>query len=443
MQELMNYAAAGRLREQSVDAGRPLELFLNTPAHGVRAVVHTPDGREEKPVVTDYEDGSRLRFADTDISGIYRVVVTSGGASTEHLFAVNVPARNDDRLSTECDLKRTTQEELSKTYPALDYLQVVRDPARRVPRPADGSAVEVVLYQPLGTTIAHWLLLIVLGLALAEVILAWLFAHHTAAAAEEEPTVRKRTALDTVLRIVPWVLFTLLIGVSVILIHDARTTDFLGFLPEGMRRSAERALDVPAPAAGEKPMWRLEYTSYFWDEKLDPWLPGLVGLAALAMIVFVYRHERGRASRRDRFLLGGLRLGLLALLLGVLLPQLRLWFDRQGWPNVVVLIDDSFSMSAKERYGDPRDREAADKLAQEAKRMALAKAELAGKKDDEAKDKDEAAKLADDSAEKARLLADAAALREQAKNLRQEAELLQTPLVKATTSSACNWSALS
>jgi hypothetical protein len=425
MPELLNYAAAGRLRERSVDAGRPLELFLDTPAHGVTAVVHTPDGRQEKPAVTDLDKGSHLRFTDTDISGIYRIVVTVGGKSEEHLFAVNVPARNDDRVSTECDLKRTTQEELAKTYPGLDYLQVVRDPAQRVPRPLDNKATEEVVFQPLGTTIARWLLLVVLGLILLEVVLAWAFAHHTGAPADDEKdAAKKRTAKDWALLVAPWVLFAFLIGIAAVLIHDARTRDFLGFLPEGMRRGAEKALNVPAPAPGEKPMWRLEYASYFWSDRLDAWLAGIVGVAALAMIVFVYAHERGRATLRDRLLLGGMRLGLLALMLGVLLPQLRLWFDRQGWPNVVVLIDDSFSMSAIERYGDPRDREAADKLAEEAKRMALAKADAAARKDAEADRKDDEAKSAAESPEKTRLTTDARALREQAKELRVEADAL-------------------
>ena len=51
-------------------------------------------------------------------------------------------------------------------------------------------------------------------------------------------------------------------------------------------------------APGEKSAWRLEYRSYFWDDRLDPWLAGLVGVAALGMVVFVYRHEGGRASMR-------------------------------------------------------------------------------------------------------------------------------------------------
>jgi hypothetical protein len=435
MQELLNYAAAGRLREQTVDAGRPLELFLSTPARGVNAVVHTPTGQKEKATVTDFGDGSHLRFTGTETSGIYRVKVTVGGKSQEHFFAVNVPARNDDRLSTECDLKRTNQEELAKTYPALDYLRVVREPGRRVPRPADDNATEEVVFQPLGTTIARWLLLVVLGLALVEVILAWAFAHHTGAPADDAADAAKvNKARVWALRVLPCVMFAVLLGVGAVLVHDSYTQDFLGFLPEGMRHGAERALKVPAPAPGEKPMWRLEYTSYFWDDRTDPWLAGIVGVAALAMIVFVYRQERGRASTRDRFVLGALRLGLLAMLLGVFLPQLRLWFDRQGLPNVVVLIDDSFSMSAMERYGDPNDRDAADKLAKEAERMARVKLEVAAEKDDAAKQKDEAAQLATESPEKTRLADDAARLRKEAQELRQEAAALDAAREEAARS---------
>ena len=140
MQELVNFAAAGRLRERTVDAGRPIELFLNTPARGVEAVVYTPDGRQEKPTVTDLDEGCHVRFADTEISGVYRIVVTVGGKSEEHLFAVNVPVRNDDRISTECDLKRTTKDELAQAYPALGDIQRVTDPQRYKPRPADDVA---------------------------------------------------------------------------------------------------------------------------------------------------------------------------------------------------------------------------------------------------------------------------------------------------------------
>ena len=427
MQELFKFAASGRLREQSLDAGRPLEQYLTIPAGGVTATVYTPDNRQEKPVVTDLDEGSILRFPDTDISGVYRVVVNLRDKTEEYLFAVNVPVRNDDKISTECDLKRTNLEEMTRVWSGLDYLQVVNDAANRVARPTDTSAKEELFYQPIGTDIAHWLLLAVLALVFLEVIFAWLFAHHTGIpAAEETATIRKTTAWEWALRFSPWVLFVVLAGMAAILVHDSLTRDFLGFLPEDLRRWSEQALKVPPPAPGEKTMWRLEYTSYLWSDKFDPWLVGLAGVIALALVVFVYHQERGRATTADRFLLGGLRLGLLALLLGAILPQLRLWFDRQSWPSVVVLVDDSFSMSARERYGDPADKAAADRLAKEAESMAAAKFDLAGQKEQQAVRQEQAAdQLTANSPERERLLAETNTLREQARNLHEEAGALK------------------
>jgi len=57
--------------------------------------------------------------------------------------------------------------------------------------------------------------------------------------------------------------------------------------------------------------------------------------------------------------------GLLALLLAVILPQLRVWYERQGWPDVAIILDDSESMSTVDRYRDAKVQEAADALATE------------------------------------------------------------------------------
>jgi len=45
----------------------------------------------------------------------------------------------------------------------------------------------------------------------------------------------------------PWVLFALVCGLAFILLHDAFTGDFLGFLPEPLRAMIERAFDIPPP----------------------------------------------------------------------------------------------------------------------------------------------------------------------------------------------------
>ena len=269
-------------------------------------------------------------------------------------------------------------------------------------------------------------MIVVLGLALLEVVLAWVFAHHTGVPTEQETEAPVRNpARVWTLRILPWALFAVLLTVGAVLVHDAVTNDFLGFLPESMRRGVEHFLKVPAPSPGEKMTWHLEYRPQFWDEALYPWVAGGIAVAALAMLIFVYRQERGRAGIRDRFLLGGLRLALIAALLAVVLPQLRLMFYRQECANIVVLIDDSASMSATERYGDPNDRAAADKLAEEADRMARAKTALADRKDEEAKQREKAGGAASGD-ERGRLTKDIAALRDQAKELRQEAAALDT-----------------
>ena len=46
MQELLYYASAARLREQVVQVGEPIELYLPV-AGGTEATISTPDGRTE------------------------------------------------------------------------------------------------------------------------------------------------------------------------------------------------------------------------------------------------------------------------------------------------------------------------------------------------------------------------------------------------------------
>ena len=53
-------------------------------------------------------------------------------------------------------------------------------------------------------------------------------------------------------------------------------------------------------------------------------------------------------------LLAGLRLFLLLFVLFILLPQLQLRFDRQSWPDVVLIIDDSRSMGEPDDFTDDR-----------------------------------------------------------------------------------------
>jgi len=84
-----------------------------------------------------------------------------------------------------------------------------------------------------------------------------------------------------------------------------------------------------------------------------------------ALVVIIYLREGVTASRLYKLLLAGLRMFLVLLTLTVLLPQVRLWFEREGWPDVVIILDDSRSMSTIDEYQDPRVQEAAHRLAKE------------------------------------------------------------------------------
>src|SRR5262249_8181670 len=141
---------------------------------------------------------------------------------------------------------------------------------------------------------------------------------------------------------------------------------FLGFLPDPMRRAAEGWLGVPEPAPGGGARRRPEYAPHFWDAPRDPWLGPRARPAAPRPAPGVSTPALRGARRGLRSVLVGLRLGVVLLLLAVLLPQLRLWFERQGWPDVVLLLDDSQSMSAVDRYSDPAVRDAAARLSQQA-----------------------------------------------------------------------------
>jgi von Willebrand factor type A domain/Aerotolerance regulator N-terminal len=363
MQELLHFATASRLREQSATVGDPLELLLPTGA-SAEAVIHTPDGREETIRPSRPEDGL-LRFPDSDVSGVYKLII--GQHPREYLFAVNVPDLNDSQTS-ESNLTRVTPDELSRSYPEWE-LQVVEDP-RKVTHavPTEVGGVES-MSAPQGGPKARVLLLLALTLALLEVVLAWLFGHYSGTAAPQ--VVARPPSVwgwqDGLLVGARALLFIALAVLVFSQIHNAFSGDYLSFLPSWARQGFEYALNIPKPAAGEGSHWRLEFIPYLTlDPRTDPWLVGALGILAVAGVALIYRLEGKNVDIFARLLLIAFRVGLLYLLLAALLPQLKIYFERQSWPDVVVLIDDSQSMSTFDVYRDPKTKAAADALAEKA-----------------------------------------------------------------------------
>jgi hypothetical protein len=381
MQELLYYASAARLREQVLQVGEPIELYLANVAGGAEATINTPDGRKETGRLESQDEAAVLHWTDTDISGIYSVVI--GQHPQQHLFAVNVPALNEAQQQSESDLTRTTREDLQKTYPEWE-VQVVADlgQVKHAP-PAEGEPERVLL--PLGDIVARWLLLMVLVLLVAEIVLAWHFGHYSAVVTplEETGQPRARTKAEWGLLVLPWLLLACVLGIAGVLAHDAVTGDFLAFLPDSGRRFLEGVTGIEAPAPGESSHWRLEYRPYLWDNRADPWLAALLAFSIAVLAYAIYTREGSQTLRRrdsgGKILRIALRMSLLFLMLAVLLPRNRVWFERQSWPDLVILLDDSQSMSTVDQYKDTSIKRVADRLAEhdgmtDAQRLSLAQA---------------------------------------------------------------------
>jgi hypothetical protein len=376
IQELLGFAVSGRVRAQWVTVGEPLEAFF-TKGGGEEVTLRIPGDRKETFRTEPLEETSLLRWTDTDTSGVY--VATIGNDPREHVFAVNVPASTENQEASESNLKRTNLDELRQTYREWDQdLQVVpADLAGLVH--ASGAKSDPDGYQkPLGTAIARVLLLLVLALVLAEVVLAWRFGHYSSVAGGFGQPPAKGWVLPTLSAVFAGITTVTL---AAVLISAVWTGNFLGFVPEGIRSGFEHLAGIPPPAPGEGSRWRLELTPYLWDSASDPWIAGAIALGGLALIVVIYRHEGSAASMPYKLLMAGLRFCLLLLLLAFILPQTSLWFERQGWPDIVIIIDDSTSMSTVDKYRDPEVRAAAEQLSSVSglssqERLALAQALL-------------------------------------------------------------------
>jgi hypothetical protein len=357
MQELLQYAAAGRTSAQTATVGEAVECFPETCAPGLEAAVRTPDGHIEETRTESLDHIGVLRWTDTSASGIY--VMTLGQHPQEHLFALNVPSAADDQQASESDPTRVSGAELRAAYPDW-YFELANEP-RAVHHPAGSTKGSSDGRSGMGSALARWSLLTMLALLVVEVIVAWRFGHYSAVTAVDDAPRTASGILPATIAISAGLLFVIMAGV---LIHASWSGDFLGFLPEQLRRSAEARLGVPSPAAGEGTRWVVELTPFLRDPASDRWLAGGAALGMAILVVWIYSLEGKTANRWYKLLLAGLRLFVLLVALVILLPQLRLWFERQGWPDIAILIDDSGSMGVTDRYEDSRIQAGVERLIQ-------------------------------------------------------------------------------
>ncbi len=105
----------------------------------------------------------------------------------------------------------------------------------------------------------------------------------------------------------------------------------------------ERLLGIET-GPGEGAVWSLEH-SWAWA----PWVTLLAVTFAAAFIVAIYLRENRQAPKPLRMLLALIRF-LLVIVVLFMLAQYALSLQRTGLPYVVVLVDDSLSMTTVDRY---------------------------------------------------------------------------------------------
>src|SRR5206468_2105213 len=106
VQELFRFAVLQPPR-RTLTVGEAVEELLPPSVLATEATVQTPDGRTETVPLRAEPNATRLRFADTDQSGLYRV--SFGSPRRELVFAVNVPASGP--AGGESDLRRLGADE--------------------------------------------------------------------------------------------------------------------------------------------------------------------------------------------------------------------------------------------------------------------------------------------------------------------------------------------
>jgi hypothetical protein len=198
-------------------------------------------------------------------------------------------------------------------------------------------------------------------------VLAWKFGHYSSAAgAVTQPA--SGLALPIIIASVAAVIFA---AGAYVLYQNSHSSDFMSFLPDSWRSGLESAMEIGPAPPGEGTRWDLLQSTWLPDFINDSWFLGALVVGAILLIFFIYRAEAPLVHPAYKMLLGALRLFLVFLAVWVLLPQLEVKIDRQGWPDMVMLLDDSRSMGEPDHYQNDAVRDRAAKLGEGIKKQML------------------------------------------------------------------------
>jgi hypothetical protein len=380
MHEWARYAVGGLLRDQSTLVGAAIEDFLPGGSELDGFLMIPGEDQPRKIRTLPGEDLSLFRWLETDQSGLYRL--SFAGDSREILHAVNVPTTVPDHKSSESDLNRADKNKLAAAYPGWSF-QLVNQ-VSQVQRGGDATAqatdsesdAKPTKPKPIGPWIAHFLLLMVVCLLFLEIVLACCFGHYSSVPAVfAQNASRSRLVLKLLGGGLALVGLCGFLFIALAALEYSFSGDFLGFCsPEGFRGWIEGMLDVPPPSPGESSKWALRAGPILGSWSYYPVLiVAVVGLAAVTIIVTSLFEARSGARGFVLGVLGLLALTSISVTSTWLLLQPEVHFERQSWPDVALVIDDTLSMGGVDPYRDEKMRAPVTHLAERYKRYVLEK----------------------------------------------------------------------
>jgi Mg-chelatase subunit ChlD len=355
--EVLRFASTNPDRH-TIRVGDLLEEFFPPAAAGLSAELIGPDGITAKLPITLRDEAGVARFPDTNFAGLYRL---GAGEQRDRVFAVNPPEASPSG-GNEFDLRRAEPAE----FKPVGAIQIVNELGEA--RTADGGVSFVSTPQPHGPTIARWLVLLVVGIMLWEVVLACQLGPSRAPGITARP-VERHPIFRLLGNAIAMGLILILLTVLAIVIRADRTGNYFGFLPTEWKHQAEAAvnwtLDQAPTPPGENDRFVPDRTSVFVRDSQTDWLiVAAMGIGCFAIALGTYLRERAVAGGLRRTLLPvALRTSAFLLTLFVVLSQQKVIFKREGWPEVVILLDTSASMATADDLRDPAVKAKAEQLA--------------------------------------------------------------------------------
>jgi hypothetical protein len=155
-------AAEGRLAQHNIAVGQPLDQSFGAAGLNVPASITLPDNKTAKIKLIGGEEGSKLHFEQTDLSGAYRVQIAPP-IDQESTFAANGPAVESNPAKLDRLVLADTLSGWNFAY-YTNLQELISNPS--------AVSQKGELHRPL--------LYAVLVLLFVESILAWLFGHHAA-----------------------------------------------------------------------------------------------------------------------------------------------------------------------------------------------------------------------------------------------------------------------